>query len=122
MTFSVDYSIIETALFFLVKGCCLLMVSALLVYPWIYDFAAYDLWLKPLGLLYIASILRNLGVKVSFIDCLDRHHESLSPSSGNSVSLQKYGCGRYYYEEVFSTAGNVSSQRIQKYIEAQSKS
>lgn len=37
---------------------------------------------------------------MSFIDCLDRHHESLSPSSGNSVSLQKYGCGKYYYEEV----------------------
>lgn len=76
------------------------MVSALLIYPWIYDFAAYDLWLKPLGLLYIASVLRNLEVKVSFIDCLNRYHESLSPSLRNSVSLKKYGCGRYYYEEV----------------------
>lgn len=37
---------------------------------------------------------------MSFIDCLDRHHESLSPSSGNSVSHKKYGCGKYYYEEV----------------------
>jgi len=76
------------------------MVSALLIYPWIYDFAAYDLWLKPLGLLYITSILRNLGVKVSFIDCLDRHHESLFCSVGNSVSNHKYGCGRYYHEQV----------------------
>jgi len=76
------------------------MASALLIYPWIYDFAAYDLWLKPLGLLYIASILRKLAIKVSFIDCLDRYHESLSPSLGNSVSHKKYGCGKYYYEEV----------------------
>ncbi|MFQ5867441.1 MAG: B12-binding domain-containing radical SAM protein [bacterium] len=76
------------------------MASALLIYPWIYDFAAYDLWLKLLGLLYIASILRKLAIKVNFIDCLDRYHESLSPSLGNSVSEKKYGCGTYYYEEV----------------------
>ena len=76
------------------------MPSALLIYPWIYDFAAYDLWLKPLGLLYIASILRSLGVEVSFIDCLDRYHKSFSSSLGKSFSHQKYGCGKYYYEEV----------------------
>jgi len=76
------------------------MASALLIYPWIYDFAAYDLWLKPLGLLYIASILRNLRIEVSFIDCLDRYHESLSTSLENNVSDRKYGCGKYYYEEV----------------------
>ncbi|MFQ5628541.1 MAG: hypothetical protein ACE5I1_07255 [bacterium] len=28
----------------------------LLVNPWITDFAAYDFWSKPLGLLYIASV------------------------------------------------------------------
>jgi len=76
------------------------MTSALLIYPWIYDFAAYDLWLKPLGLLYIASILRDLGIKVSFIDCLDRYHDSLSTSLQNDVSDRKYGCGRYYWEEI----------------------
>ena len=27
----------------------------LLVNPWIYDFVAYDLWSKPLGLIKIAS-------------------------------------------------------------------
>ncbi len=76
------------------------MLSALLIYPWIYDFAAYDLWLKPLGLLYIASILRNLGIEVTFIDCLDRYDDSLSHSFGKSVSRNRYGCGKYYYEEV----------------------
>jgi hypothetical protein len=28
------------------------------VNPWIYDFAAYDMWARPLGLLYIGSLLR----------------------------------------------------------------
>jgi hypothetical protein len=31
--------------------------SILLVNPWIHDFAAYDLWMKPLGLLYLGGIL-----------------------------------------------------------------
>jgi len=41
----------------------------LLVNPWIHDFAAYDLWAKPLGLLSIAAILRRNGAKVTFFDC-----------------------------------------------------
>jgi len=43
---------------------------ALLVNPWIFDVAAYDYWLKPLGLLYIASYLIENGVQVRVIDCL----------------------------------------------------
>ena len=42
----------------------------LLLNPWIYDFTAFDLWSKPLGLLYIASFLRSNGFRVSLIDCL----------------------------------------------------
>jgi radical SAM superfamily enzyme YgiQ (UPF0313 family) len=43
----------------------------LLINPWIYDFSAYNLWYKPLGLLYLASILRINGLDVSFIDLLE---------------------------------------------------
>jgi len=46
----------------------------LCINPWIHDFAAYDFWAKPLGLLTLAAILREKGVTVSFIDCLDRFH------------------------------------------------
>ncbi|MCP3872237.1 MAG: B12-binding domain-containing radical SAM protein [Desulfobacteraceae bacterium] len=46
----------------------------LCINPWIHDFAAYDFWAKPLGLLTLAAILRDKGVKVSYIDCLDRFH------------------------------------------------
>jgi radical SAM superfamily enzyme YgiQ (UPF0313 family) len=53
----------------------------LLINPWIYDFAAYDFWYKPIGLMYLASLLRTNGVRISLIDCLDSelpdlHHVS----------------------------------------------
>jgi hypothetical protein len=43
----------------------------LLINPWITDFAAYNLWVRPLGLLNIASLLRESGFRVTLIDCLD---------------------------------------------------
>lgn len=46
----------------------------LCINPWIHDFAAHDFWARPLGLLYLASMLRSCGLRVSFIDCLDRFH------------------------------------------------
>ncbi|MBU0465538.1 MAG: radical SAM protein [Proteobacteria bacterium] len=46
----------------------------LCINPWIHDFAAFDFWAKPLGLLSIAAILREKGLTVSFLDCLDRFH------------------------------------------------
>ncbi len=44
----------------------------LLINPWIYDFAAFDLWIKPLGLLYLARFLEQYGYNFSLIDCLER--------------------------------------------------
>ncbi|MEN6474975.1 MAG: radical SAM protein [Syntrophaceae bacterium] len=44
--------------------------KVLLVNPWVYDFAAYDLWAKPLGLLYLGAMLRQNGCRVDLIDCL----------------------------------------------------
>jgi len=50
----------------------------LLINPWIYDFTAYDFWLKPLGLLYMASIIeKHTDAKTAFIDCLDTDHPLL---------------------------------------------
>jgi len=53
----------------------------LLINPWIYDFAAHDFWAKPLGLLYIASWLRENGWEVHFIDCLDTHDPRMTAES-----------------------------------------
>ena len=53
--------------------------KVLLVHPWICDFAAYDFWVKPLGLLYIGAFLRLNGYGVHLIDCLDPGRIDFSP-------------------------------------------
>lgn len=63
----------------------------LLINPWIDDFAAYDFWARPLGLLSLGAILRKLGYKISFLDCLDRFHPKLNPASKPG----RFGTGRY---------------------------
>jgi radical SAM superfamily enzyme YgiQ (UPF0313 family) len=63
----------------------------LLINPWIHDFAAYDFWAKPMGLLLIASLLRRHGLSVSYIDCLDRFH----PSAPKSNPQARQGRGPY---------------------------
>jgi radical SAM superfamily enzyme YgiQ (UPF0313 family) len=71
----------------------------LLINPWIHDFAAFDLWLKPLGLLYIASFLRKKGFRTEFLDCLDRFHPSLI-SNGISTANRKFGRGKFYSQKI----------------------
>ena len=63
-------------------------ISALLINPWITDFAAYNLWAEPLGLLYVASILHVAGADVSYIDCL------YSAAQENPVPREN-GCSKY---------------------------
>ena len=46
--------------------------------PWIHDFAAFDFWLTPLGLLTLAALLKERGCRVSLVDCLNRFHPNLS--------------------------------------------
>ena len=50
----------------------------LLVNPWIHDFAAYDYWMRPLGLLYLAGVLSEAGLQVDFVDCVDRFAPELA--------------------------------------------
>lgn len=45
----------------------------LLVNPWIHDFAAFDLWARPMGLLILADRLRSQGWDPILVDCLDAH-------------------------------------------------
>ena len=63
----------------------------LLINPWIHDFAAYDFWAKPMGLLQLAAILRAHDVSISYIDCLDRFH----PRSKAPGTQKKRGRGAY---------------------------
>lgn len=73
--------------------------SLLLINPWIYDFAAFDLWAKPLGLLYIAALLRTRGHEIEYIDCLDIHNSKMVRERGLPKRRQ-YHQGHFHREEV----------------------
>ncbi|MCU0578394.1 MAG: B12-binding domain-containing radical SAM protein [Desulfobacterota bacterium] len=67
----------------------------LLVNPYIHDFSAFDLWSKPLGLLYLAAVLRENGYRVHLLDCLDVHFpgaERFLPAPRRGA----YGTGKYF--------------------------
>ncbi len=68
----------------------------LLVNPWITDFAAHDLWAKPMGLLVLGTLLREGGCGVALIDCLNRH-DSFSNNSPEIVAGKPgpFGTGKY---------------------------
>ncbi|MFH1132563.1 MAG: hypothetical protein V1754_14595, partial [Pseudomonadota bacterium] len=46
----------------------------LFVNPWIHDFAAHDLWIRPLGLLHLAEYAAAYGFDFDILDVLDRHN------------------------------------------------
>jgi uncharacterized radical SAM superfamily protein len=65
-----------------------LKLRILLINPWIYDFAATNLWSSPLGILRVAECLSLYDVEFSFIDCTD------------SVRIKRFGKGKYRREIV----------------------
>jgi radical SAM superfamily enzyme YgiQ (UPF0313 family) len=73
----------------------------LLVNPWIHDFAAYDFWAKPLGLLTLASILRRHGFSITYLDCLDRFHAKAPPAD----PYARYGRGPYLKTKIPKPGG-----------------
>lgn len=73
--------------------------SILLINPWIYDFAAFDLWAKPLGILYIVALLRHRGHEVEYIDCLDIHHPTMVREKG-LPKRRRYHQGHFLKENV----------------------
>jgi len=75
--------------------------NLLLINPWIYDFTAYDFWSKPLGLLYIASILKEQGYEINYIDCMDRYNQELLKLQNKEFPKKdEFGRGPFYKEEV----------------------
>jgi hypothetical protein len=71
----------------------------LLLNPPIYDFAAYDFWLKPYGLLSIAGYLRGRAEFILF-DYLDRLHPFMTKQK--ELQFDEWGRGRFYCERVAS--------------------
>ena len=66
----------------------------LLVNPWITDFAAYDFWIKPVGLLRIGRMLKAAGCDVKLLDCLDRYHPVFTDQS--AVETRNDGTGHFH--------------------------
>jgi radical SAM superfamily enzyme YgiQ (UPF0313 family) len=76
------------------------MKKILLVNPWIHDFAAHDHWAKPMGLLYIASILRSLKYDIRYLDCLISSSSSYTDSGLPMPKRKSDGRGAYHKEEI----------------------
>lgn len=77
----------------------------LLVNPWITDFSAYDFWLKPMGLLYLAGVLRAQGHAVRLVDCMDRGHPELLRWQGRArPDNRKWGTGKFVRQPIAKPA------------------
>ena len=74
--------------------------NVLLVNPWIYDFAAYDLWIRPLGLLYLAGLLRKNGCHVHFIDCLNYYPQLRRSAGADIIKRTAAGHGQFSKEKI----------------------
>jgi len=66
-------------------------MRVLLVNPPVYDFSCFDFWLKPLGLLYVASYLKENGHDVELFDFMDRH----SPHLDRRLKEKDFGTGNF---------------------------
>jgi len=73
------------------------MLKILLVNPPIYDFAAYDFWVKPYGLLSVAGYLRGQA-DFTLFDYLDKLHPFCETQKG--VKTDQWGRGTFYYEKI----------------------
>jgi len=69
----------------------------LLLNPPIYDFAAYDFWIKPYGLLSVAGYLRGKA-DLELFDYLDRLHPFLA--GRKEQQSDEWGRGRFFCERV----------------------
>ena len=69
----------------------------LLVNPPIYDFAAYDFWLKPYGMLTVAGYLRGKG-DFRLFDYLDRRHPFVLAQE--KLASDRWTRGRFYCENI----------------------
>ena len=69
----------------------------LLVNPPIYDFAAYDFWLKPYGMLTVAGYLREVA-DIRLFDYLDRRHPFLDDKKELKSDL--WGRGQYFEQKI----------------------
>lgn len=71
--------------------------KALLINPYIEDFTAYDLWIRPLGLYKLSFALKKLNFDVEMIDLLDMSHPSIPKKF---KKRRENGTGKIYFEYI----------------------
>jgi radical SAM superfamily enzyme YgiQ (UPF0313 family) len=64
-------------------------MKVLLINPPIYDFAVYDFWMKPLGLLYLSSFLKKEKHQVSLLDVPNRFDPYFKNIKGDAFGRGK---------------------------------
>jgi hypothetical protein len=69
--------------------------NALLINPPVYDFALYDLFLQPYGLMRIGSWLARCGWNVEYVNCLDYSDPESSRVMGQP-KRRPDGTGKFY--------------------------
>jgi len=77
------------------------MTKILLINPPIYDFSAYDFWLKPYGLLRIAGFLHSKA-DLTLFDYLDRLDERIPKE--NKLRCDQWNRGQFYSQIVSKPA------------------
>ncbi|MBU0756257.1 MAG: hypothetical protein KJ645_14040 [Planctomycetes bacterium] len=70
--------------------------KVLLVHPPIYDFAAFDFYVYPLGLVHLAHSFEQHGYGVTLIDSLDRFAEIAADPGLKKPTFRGDGCGHFH--------------------------
>jgi hypothetical protein len=68
---------------------------ALLIFPPIYEFALYDLYIKPYALLRIGHWLVNCGYRVELLNCLD-YQDPMTLSQMGAPKRRADGTGKFF--------------------------
>lgn len=74
------------------------MPRVTLVFPPIYDFALYDLHLKPFALLKLARAFEKAGYDVELVNALDPFDEMTRKARGAKIKRNARGQGKFYRE------------------------
>ena len=72
----------------------------LLINPPIYDFAAFNLWARPIGILKIISILKKLKIDFEFFDFLDISILTIDEKKKFKIKIKSNGTYNYPKVEV----------------------
>ena len=72
----------------------------LLINPPIYDFAAYSLWAKPVGLLNIASLFKKNNISYTYLDTLDISILNNLELKKNKIKIKNSGRHNYLKKKI----------------------